>query len=173
MDNIIILDYDPNWPQLFEQEASRLREVLTDLVVSIEHFGSTSVPGLAAKPIIDILVVTYDLEAAKQQAVEPLEGVGYRYWRDDPNPNHMLFVRGLPPRGPRTHHVHLVESNFEWCDRILFRDYLRNNPQEAARYVQLKRDLAQRFPTDREAYTEGKTEFVQSILQLCLNREKC
>jgi GrpB-like predicted nucleotidyltransferase (UPF0157 family) len=135
MDSIVITHYDPNWPHLFEAEADRLRKLLPDLIVSIEHFGSTSVPGLAAKPIIDILAIVRSLEAAKQKAVGPLEATGYSYWRDDPNPNHMLFVRGLPPHGPRTHHVHMVESDREWRDRLLFRDYLRNHPDEAGRYA--------------------------------------
>lgn len=175
MDEIALVPYDPRWPELFTAEATRVREVLgNDYVTAIEHFGSTAVPGLSAKPIIDMLVAVRSLKEAREQAIPALEALGYAYWSDDPAPDRLFFVKGLPPNGPRTHHVHIVEPTvspnpylgaFGFADRLLFRDYLRAHSNEAQRYEALKRDLATRFPTDREAYTDGKTEYVYSVMQ--------
>ncbi|WP_242541873.1 GrpB family protein [Leptolyngbya sp. Cla-17] len=108
MDEIIITDYNPNWVLLFEQEAVSIRAVLDgDLITRIEHFGSTAVPGLAAKPIIDLLVEVRSLAEAKQVAVSQLEYLGYAYWFDDPDPQRMFFVKGLPPkRSTHSSHSH-------------------------------------------------------------------
>jgi GrpB-like predicted nucleotidyltransferase (UPF0157 family) len=166
MDEIVIVEYDPLWSMMFEEEAARIAEVLSrDLVVRIEHIGSTAVPGLAAKPIIDLLAIVNSLVEAKQTAVSPLEKLGYAYWFDNPDPQRMFFAKGLPPNSLRTHHIHIIESDSILRERLLFRDYLREHPDEAFRYAQLKRHLAQQFSTDREAYTSGKTEYVQSIMQ--------
>lgn len=149
-----------------EQEATCLHQILPQkLIVCIEHFGSTAVPGLAAKPIIDLLVGVNSLAQAKQVAVSQLESLGYSYWHDNPDPQRMFLVKGLPPNGPRTHHIHMVEPNSVLWERLLFRDYLRKYPDEAKRYANLKRDLAQRLVTDRETYTSGKAEYVQSVMQ--------
>lgn len=166
MDKIIIVEYDPRWPFMFAEESANIAEVLgKDLVVGIEHIGSTAVPGLAAKPIIDLLVKVDSLVKAKQGAISPLEQLGYAYWSDNPDQARMFFVKGLPPNSPRTHHIHIIELDSILRERLLFRDYLREHPEEAFRYAQLKRQLAQQFLTDREAYTNGKTEYVQSIIQ--------
>ena len=174
MDEIEIVSYDPRWPTLFAAEAARIRAAVGgQLIAAIEHFGSTAVPGLSAKPVIDILVAVRSLAQARQEAVPSLEALGYSYWRDNPDPHHMFFVKGLPPLGPRTHHVHLVEfgspdarltGEDTFWDRLLFRDYLRTHPEEVRRYEALKRYLATRFPTDREAYTDGKTDYVRSVM---------
>jgi GrpB-like predicted nucleotidyltransferase (UPF0157 family) len=120
---------------------------------------------LAAKPIIDLLVSVHSLAEAKQVAISPLEKLGYAYWLDNPDSQRMFFVKGLPPNSPRTHHIHMVESDSILQERLLFRDYLRAHPDEACRYAQLKRHLAQQFSNDREAYTNGKTEYVRLIMQ--------
>jgi GrpB-like predicted nucleotidyltransferase (UPF0157 family) len=166
MDEVIIVEYDPNWVFLFEQEAAHIRAVLDrDLITQIEHFGSTAVPGLAAKPIIDLLVGVRSLAQAKQVAVSQLEHLGYAYWFDNPDSQRMFFVKGLPPNSPRTHHIHMVEPDSILWERLLFRDYLRRHSGEAARYAQLKYNLARSFPSDREAYTAGKAEYVESVMQ--------
>lgn len=166
MDEIIITDYNPNWVLLFEQEAASIRAVLGgDLIIRIEHFGSTAIPGLAAKPIIDLLVGTRSLAEAKQVAVPQLEHLSYAYWFDNPDSQRMFFVKGLPPNGPRTHHIHMVEPDSVLWERLLFRDYLRKHSDEAAHYAQLKYNLAQRFFSDREAYTTGKAEYIESVMQ--------
>lgn len=166
MDEVVIVGYDPRWPLVFEEEAARVASVLNrDLVVRIDHIGSTAVPGLVAKPIIDLLVSVHSLAEAKQVAVSPLEELGYAYWFDNPDSQRMFFVKGLPPNSPRTHHIHVVESDSILLERLLFRDYLREHPDEALRYAQLKHHLAEQFPDDREAYTSGKTEYIQSVMQ--------
>ncbi len=175
MDEIALVEYDPRWPELFAVEAARIRAALGEgMVVAVEHFGSTAVPGLSAKPVIDILVGVRSVAEARAQAVPALESLGYAFWYDNPNPAHLFFVRGLPPNGPRTHHVHMIEpetfrdpknDGFLFWDRLLFRDYLRAHPDEARRYEAVKRDLAARFPDDREAYTDGKTGYVSGVMQ--------
>jgi GrpB-like predicted nucleotidyltransferase (UPF0157 family) len=166
MDEIIIVEHNPVWQLLFQEEVARIGKVLdTTFITRIEHFGSTSVPGLAAKPIIDLLMGVKSLSTARQLFVSPLESLGYAYWRDNPDPWRMFFVKGLPPNSPRTHHIHMVEPDSILWQRLLFRDYLRQHPDEAKNYGQLKRQLANRFTSDREAYTQGKTEYIQSIME--------
>jgi GrpB-like predicted nucleotidyltransferase (UPF0157 family) len=166
MDDVEIVPYDPDWKVLFAVEADRLRAVLdSGLIVGIEHFGSTAVPGLAAKPIIDILIAVTSLARAKATMVDPITGVGYLYWAENPKTDRMFFVKGMPPHGERrTHHVHITEPEGEmWRRRLRFRDYPRANPGEARCYEALKRQLAARYPSDRERYTDAKTEYVEAV----------
>ncbi|NEQ21399.1 MAG: GrpB family protein [Microcoleus sp. SIO2G3] len=166
MDEIEVVEYDSYWSTLFEQESIRILNALgSDKVVAIEHFGSTAVPDLAAKPIVDLMVGVHSLEAA-QFLIPLLEALEYVYWRDDPRPGRMFFVKGMPPYGlRRTHHVHVVEAYSEFWERLLFRDYLRSHPEEAKCYERLKCDLAVRFRTDRERYTKGKSAYIQTIME--------
>ena len=175
MDEIALVDYDPRWPELFAAEAARVRAALpTGLVTMIEHFGSTAVPGLPAKPVIDLLVGVRSVAEAREVAVPKLEALGYAFWGDNPNPGHLFFVLGLPPHGPRTHHIHMVEPGtfrdpknpaFLFWDRLRFRDYLRAHEGEARRYAALKHALAAQFPGDREAYTDGKADYVAAVME--------
>jgi GrpB-like predicted nucleotidyltransferase (UPF0157 family) len=166
MDEVVIVEYNPRWPLMFQEEATRVFGVLDrDLIICIEHIGSTAILKLPAKPIIDILIVVRSLQRAKQVAVSPLEELGYAYWFDNPDSQRMFFVKGLPPNSPRTHHIHIIESESILQERLLFRDYLRKHPDEALRYAELKRHLAQQFSTDREAYTSGKRDYVQFVLE--------
>jgi GrpB-like predicted nucleotidyltransferase (UPF0157 family) len=166
MDEVIIVEYDPHWPLLFKREADTIREVVAkDLITRIEHFGSTAIPGLAAKPIIDLLVGVNSLMRAKQIAILPLETLGYTYWLDNPDPHRMFFAKGLPPNSHRTHHLHMVEPDSGLWERLAFRDYLCQHSDEAARYAQLKYDLARRFSIDREAYTSGKAQYIESVME--------
>jgi GrpB-like predicted nucleotidyltransferase (UPF0157 family) len=168
-EEISIVDYDPLWPGSFDQEASFLRQTLpSNLVVRIEHFGSTSVPGLSSKPIIDMLVEVVSLQKARSQIVPILQTSGYEYlWRpvrgDDP-PFYAWFIK-RDLSGVRTHHIHMVEHDSELWDRLYFRDYLRSFPDEAARYDELKRSLVRAFPRDRVTYTEKKTDYICSVTQ--------
>ena len=159
---IEIAEYDPAWPSAYERERAAILGALGDLVFAIEHVGSTSVPGLGAKPIIDIMIGLRSL-ADHASCVAPLEALGYEYKGEFGIPDRRYFRR--PIRGPRTHQLHMVEhgSGF-WVRHLLFRDYLRRHPEEASAYQQLKVGLAARFGTDVEAYTEAKTEFIQSAL---------
>jgi GrpB-like predicted nucleotidyltransferase (UPF0157 family) len=158
--------YNPVWPILFESEAAFLRSKLSGSLVSrIEHFGSTAIPGLAAKPVVDILVQVVSLEETKKLIVPLLESEGYDYfWRTDSTPPYAWFIK-RDSEGKRTHHIHMVEADSKLWDRLYFRDYLMAFPDEAKRYEELKLFLAGEYPNDRIAYTEGKTEFVVSLTE--------
>lgn len=161
---VAIAPYDPHWPQQFAAEVQFLREHLpSSLLGRIEHFGSTAVPGLAAKPVVDMLIEVSSLTATQQTIVPLLEAAGYDYfWRTDVDPPYAWLIK-RHPNGQRSHHLHLVEAASALWDRLYFRDYLRDFPQVAERYVALKIDLAARFPSDRIAYTQGKSEFVSAL----------
>jgi GrpB-like predicted nucleotidyltransferase (UPF0157 family) len=171
-DEIEIVEYDPNWLRLFEEERALLERILpADLVLTIEHGGSTAIPGLAAKPIIDIFIAVRSIEAAHTALVAPIEGIGYAYWAENPNKDRMFFVKGMPPCGDgRTHHIHVFEPTSEFFQRALaFRDYLREHPDEAERYHQLKQELAQRHRSDREAYSRAKDAYVLAVIEIARN----
>ncbi len=167
MDEVEIVDYDPRWPLLFDEEAKRLRAVLDpSLIVGLEHFGSTAIPGLSAKPIIDILIAVRSLVAAQATFVEALRNLDYVYWADNPKKDRMFFVKGMPPFGARrSHHVHVAEPHAEMWQRLAFRDYLRAHPEEARTYERLKSRLAAEHRTDREAYTDAKSAYVESVMR--------
>lgn len=158
---IAIAVYDPEWPRRFAREAARLGAALGATVVRLEHFGSTSVPGLAAKDIIDIQlsVAAFAPEAAYRA---PLERLGYEY-RPDDEPEHRLF-RLESPAGQRLVHLHLCEAGSDWERRHLrFRDRLRADPTLAAAYERLKRTLAPQF-NDGNAYADAKGPFIREVL---------
>jgi len=170
-DNVSIVPYDPAWPRMFEEEKRHLLDCLpTHLIRRIEHFGSTAIPGLAAKPIVDMLVEVGSLEETKARIAPVLEAQGYDYfWRathgEDGPPFYAWFIK-RNSGGVRTHHIHMVESDFEHWDRLLFRDYLIAHPATAKEYEGLKFALARDYPNDRVAYTNGKTEFVVRVTQV-------
>jgi GrpB-like predicted nucleotidyltransferase (UPF0157 family) len=171
-EEVTIVPYDPTWPELFRQEKEHLLSCLPkDLIRRVEHFGSTAVPGLAAKPIVDMLVEVTDLQATRIRIAPVLESQGYDYfWRpthgDDGPPFYAWFIKRDPQTGARTHHIHMVEGHFtEHWDRLLFRDYLIEHPEAAGEYEALKIHLASAFPRDRAAYTRGKTEFIASVTE--------
>jgi GrpB-like predicted nucleotidyltransferase (UPF0157 family) len=166
-EDVALVPYDPTWPELFRLEKEHLLSCLpADLVRRVEHFGSTAVPGLAAKPVIDVLVEVADLEATRARIAPVLHAQGYDYfWRptrgEDGPPFYAWFIKRDPASGTRTHHVHMVEACFvEHWDRLLFRDYLIAHPRLAREYQELKLRLAAAHPNDRVAYTEGKTGFI-------------
>jgi GrpB-like predicted nucleotidyltransferase (UPF0157 family) len=158
---IEIVPYDPSWPAAFEQERPHLERVLGASVTGgIHHVGSTAVPGLAAKPIIDILVGIGDLESARVH-IEPLTALDYAY---APYRTAEMLWFCKPSPAARTHHLHLVPTGSErFRDELAFRDYLRRDAECAAAYATLKRGLAARFPHDREAYTDAKADFVRDV----------
>jgi GrpB-like predicted nucleotidyltransferase (UPF0157 family) len=167
-DEIEIVDCDPSWPRLFEEERGRLMRALpADQVLAIEHAGSTAIPGLAAKPIIDIFIAVPSIDAARTTLVEPIKTLRYVYWEENPDKDRMFFVKGMPPYGERrTHHVHIFEPTSEFWQRALaFRDYLREHPDEAERYEQLKHGLAVQNRSDREAYSGAKDKYVKAVVQ--------
>jgi GrpB-like predicted nucleotidyltransferase (UPF0157 family) len=169
-EEVEVVEYDPRWPAMFERERDHLRECLpADLVGRIEHFGSTAVPGLPAKPIVDMLVEVRSLDETRRRIAPALEAQGYDYfwrptWGDDTPPFYAWFIR-RDGAGRRTHHVHMVEPDFEHWDRLLFRDYLIAHPDAAAEYGRLKRRLAREHRGDRVAYTEAKTAFIRGVME--------
>lgn len=170
-EEVAIVPYNPAWPQMFEQEKRHLLNCLPgELIRRLEHFGSTAIPNLSAKPIIDILVEVTSLEETKKKIVPILELQGYDYfWRpssgDDVPPFYAWFIK-RDAQGKRSHHIHMVERHFEHWDRLLFRDYLIEHPNVAKDYQVLKLRLARDYPNDRIAYTNGKTEFVVRITEI-------
>lgn len=166
MDKIEILSPDPSWPEMFLQEKRLLLDCLARQPVSdIHHIGSTSISGMPAKPIIDIIISVPSIEQARQKLPNLLEGIGYDYWHENPKTDRLFFVKGMPPKGSgRTHHIHVHESSIIIQEHLAFRDYLRKSPEDASKYATFKEKLATRFADDREAYTESKTEFVREIL---------
>jgi GrpB-like predicted nucleotidyltransferase (UPF0157 family) len=167
MEEVEIVSYDPRWPLLFNEEVERLRTVLDpSMIVGIEHFGSTAISGLSAKPIIDILIAVRSLAAAQITFVEALRNLEYVYWSENPKKDRMFFVKGMPPFGSkRSHHVHVTELHGQMWQRLAFRDYLRAHPEEAEIYERLKRRLAIEYQTDREAYTDAKSAYIDSVVQ--------
>lgn len=159
---VAIVAYDPSWPEQFARGAL-LTEVLAPwLSGGTEHLGSTAVPGLGAKSVVDVMAGVRDLAEARA-ALGPLGGLGYRRWADDPTPWRLWFLK--PDSARRSHHLCLVEpAHPEWAARLAFRDHLRAHPRAAKDYEALKRLLAARHRGDREAYTDAKTDFVAAVL---------
>ena len=169
-EDLFIAPYNPAWPRMFEEEKRHFLNCLPhELIRRIEHFGSTAIPNLSAKPIVDILVEVTSLEETKRRIVPVLEAQGYDYfWRptrdDDIPPFYAWFIK-RDAEGKRTHHIHMVEHDFEHWDRLLFRDYLIERPDVAEEYQALKLSLAHDYPNDRVAYAKGKTEFIVRVTQ--------
>jgi len=152
--------YAPEWQDLYLAEEARLYGCIGDYVLDIQHVGSTSIPGLTAKPILDIAISVADFEEARY-CIQPIERLGYRYHGEYGIPRRHYFTKG----DPMTHHVHMVESQSEnWVTMISFRDHLRENSVLAEQYASLKLHLAKQFPRDRPAYQNGKEEFIRQVL---------
>ncbi len=165
-----IVRYDAAWPEMFEGERAALETLLGPwLVGPIEHIGSTAVPGLAAKPVIDIMAAVRALETSRA-AIAELARYGYCYsaYRED-----VMHWLCKPSDSFRTHHLHLVPFRSKlWFERLAFRDHLRTHPGIAEEYAALKRELARRHEVDRERYTEEKLPFVERVLSLAQQDEK-
>lgn len=157
-----LVGYSADWPRRFAAEAELLRAALAPwLVGTPEHIGSTAVPGLAAKPIIDIMAPVESLQTSCP-AIEAATKLGYCY---APYKAEVMHWFCKPAPSARTHHLHLVPlGSAIWVQRLAFRDALRSSPRLAEQYLQLKARLAQQFPFDREAYTQGKSGFVQAVV---------
>jgi GrpB-like predicted nucleotidyltransferase (UPF0157 family) len=170
-EEVLLVPYDPQWPYLFEQEKNHLLSCLPrDLIRRIEHFGSTAIPNLSAKPILDLLVEVRSLDETKKSIVPILTAQGYEYfwrptWGDHVPPFYAWFIK-RDNHGKRSHHIHMVEHDFEHWDRLLFRDYLKEHPETAKEYESIKIHLAKNFSHDRLAYTRAKTEFILNITRL-------
>jgi len=158
---VVVVDYDPEWPRLFAELRERLLAALEGVCTTVEHVGSTAVPGLAAKPVVDMDAVVSKPEDVPV-AVARLEQLGYEHVGDGDVPGRAAFH--WPPAEHRHHLYVVVEGTDAHRRHLLFRDYLRTHPDEAQRYGELKRALSRRYRDDRPAYTDGKDEFVARVL---------
>lgn len=161
---VIVVPYDPEWPRRFEEERIVLAAVFAGSEPVIEHVGSTAVPGLGAKPVVDIMVGLQALVDAVDR-IPALEAAGYEYVDEYETqlPERRYFRK--PRRRPRAFHVHCVVTGSEfWTRHLAFRDYLRAHPDAAAAYYELKRDLAARLSKDE--YTPAKSLFIERALSL-------
>ena len=157
-----LIQYTDEWARLFQEEKSRLLAAVGKYVLDIQHVGSTSIPGMMAKPIIDIAIAVNNFEEASV-CVTPIEHLGYEYKGELGIPRRHYFAKG----NPRTYHIHMNEiSSQDWNDQINFRNYLLQHQEIAKEYAELKLKLAQQYPTDRPTYTDSKTPFIERILQL-------
>ena len=164
--SIVVCDYDPAWPASFEKESVIIRNALGPLVLTVEHIGSTAVPGLPSKPIIDLLVGVRSFDEATERCVGPMQGLGYVYIPEYASwlPGELFFRKGPP--GPWTHHVHLMETCHPRTEAFLvFRDYLRAHPESARAYAAVKRSLAVSSQDDIKAYRTGKSSFVEEATE--------
>lgn len=160
-DTIVLVPYDPRWADEFERESALVKVALGDVLVELHHIGSTAIPGIVAKPVIDMLAVVTDVALLDTKpwlehlAYEAMGEFGIRGRR---------YFRKTSAQGVRTHQIHsYTVGSAEIARHLAFRDYLRSNPNEAQQYARLKKDLAQRFGTDIEDYADAKTEFIREI----------
>ena len=161
-DAITLVPPDPNWPERYTAARDEILDVLPAPPILIEHIGSTAVPGLAAKPVIDIIALVADM-ARIQASLPDLARIGYEFRPDVSNATR-LFFRRYRPGGERTHHLHLHTDPDDVRRHILFRDRLRTDAKARHAYEALKRELAQRHADDREAYSMGKNDFVDAVV---------
>ncbi|MDI3234235.1 GrpB family protein [Exiguobacterium antarcticum] len=165
MRQVIVIPYQTSWADEFEQEAVRLRTVFGERLLAVHHIGSTSVPGLSAKPILDILPVVDSLDGIEAFDAA-LEAIGYEAKGEFGMRGRRYYRKG---GDNRTHHVHLYAvGNPEIARHVVFRDYLREHPQEVEAYSEIKEQLANQYPEDIDAYIVGKDTFVKEMEQRAL-----
>lgn len=155
-----LLMYSQEWPVFYAREVERFRLAFRDIPVQVAHIGSTAVPSMMAKPVIDILL-GYSEVQDRDDISERLVLLGYDSHGEKGVPGRLFFTFG----SPTVYHVHLVKyDGVIWRGHLLFRDCLRNHPRVAAEYTKLKQSLAQRFPEDRDSYTRGKADFIEKTI---------
>ena len=158
-----IVAYTADWQTQYEIEKQSICDALNSNFIDIEHIGSTSVINLGAKPIIDMMIGVTSLEDA-DLFIAPLSNLGYEHIVHAQFPNRRFFRKGA--WGAGTHHLHIyVYESEEWCNQLLFRDYLRKNEDAKQAYFLLKQNLATTFANNRTAYTEAKADFILQILK--------
>ena len=158
---VVLTPHDPAWMAQYDAEAARLAAVFEPILVAIHHVGSTAVPGIIAKPIIDIMIVVTNITAV-DDLIQPMAALGYISKGENGIPGRHYFRRGSDEH--HTHHIHVYAENHPEIVRHLnFRDYLRHHPSDAAAYSQLKKQLAQQHYSDPAAYTHKKTTFIREI----------
>ncbi len=161
-----IRDYDPKWVEVYNEEAKKIKDLLGDKILTIEHIGSTSIPGLASKPIIDIAIVTPTSEDAND-LIKPLATIGYPFDLDLHIKNNWTERHFFRKGDPTEFHLSISYADKgSFLERqILFRDYLRNHPEDRDAYEKLKKDLLKKYPTGKGEYLDSKKDFVMGILK--------
>jgi len=165
-EHVLLTAFDPRWGSLATECAHWLKGALgPEIALRIEHIGSTAIPGMPSKPVLDILVEVPSYRQARPKAIPLLSGDGWEYWWYQ---DHMIFIRRHPATGIRTHHLHMMEAGPELLKRLAFRDHLRTHPAEASAYAALKQRLALLYREDRERYTSAKAAFVEETVDKAL-----
>jgi GrpB-like predicted nucleotidyltransferase (UPF0157 family) len=160
---IKVVVYNPEWPTQYAAEAERLRTTFGDTLIDIHHIGSTSVPGMSAKPILDMMPLVRDLDDV-EASIPGLTALGYEFKGENGIAGRRYFTKG--PDHARTHHVHCYHpDNPEVARHLDFRDYLIAHPEEAAAYARLKQEVARQFPTDINGYMAGKDAFIRQTIR--------
>ena len=167
-----ISQYDPNWPNIYEAERETIEKNITPTLFSrIEHFGSTSVPGLSSKNTIDILMAVEFDDTQNHELIEQMKNIGYDFnWQNEGANPHMVFVKGYDPEKPKqqTYHIHAAPQDHILWNRIHFRNYLIAHPEVAKAYEDLKRSLADKYKHERVEYRIAKTEFINEFTKKSL-----
>jgi len=158
-----VAPYDEQWPKIFQAEKELISSKFGDDILDVQHIGSTAIPKMSAKPIIDIAVLIPSLDDA-EKFINPLSEIGYQFFKDRSSVERLFFVKEEPPK----YHLSLTrpEKFSYWKRQILFRDYLIQHNDQALEYEALKKHLIEKFPNARQEYCDGKNEFVQKILIL-------
>lgn len=160
---VILVPYDPTWRKLAQQEAERLKDALSIDVLEVHHIGSTAIPGIKAKPILDFVLVVRNLEELDRHTDE-MESLGYVAKGERGIPGRRFFTKDT--NGTRSHHVHVFQENNSEIERhLIFRDYLLVHDDDAKEYEKLKEKLAARFPNRSGDYTEAKSDFIYKIVE--------
>ena len=168
---ITVVEYDPEWPRFYEEEKEFILDAVGEHIKSIEHFGSTSVTGLGAKPIIDI-IAGLDSQEIADRCLPALAVIGYDDVTSEPTDDDWYYCLGKGPHSPGVHlHLARHRSPF-WKRHLLFRDYLRAHPDTAKEYFELKLRLVEKYADTREVYTESKTDFIEDVLENALKGSK-
>jgi len=164
MEIVTVSNYNPLWKKEYETEREKLIKELNGILIGIEHIGSTSIPGLSAKPIIDIMVGVKSLEDVTDVYKEGLYTIGYEYVEHANFPHRRFFRKGEWRAG--THHLHIYEfEGVHWNNNLFFREYLINNREAKEEYSMLKKELEQQYKHDRVGYTKAKEPFIEGILK--------
>ncbi len=155
-----VVSYNPNWKDMYKEESEKIKNVLSNIIIDIHHIGSTAIPGIKAKPVIDILVEAKDIEGVDQYN-HKMKEFGYEAMGEYGIPKRRFFRRG---GNKRTHHVHIFQVGNEEIERhINFKEYLISHPDKAREYSKLKEKLANKYSYDVENYIDGKSDFIKEI----------
>ena len=167
-DKVELENYTSKWKEMYEEEAIKLKEILKDILIDIEHVGSTSIPNLKSKPIIDIAISVKNLKEVEKYA-KSLEDAGYSFRYDNGEKGEYLVRKG--DEDNRTHYIHIVEENSEkWLNFILFKKHLLAHPEVVKEYEDLKVELSNKYKDDRKSYTKAKNEFIANIINIEKNK---